>query len=64
MTTAYRYATDDTDIEDVSILLDLCHRCATQAHRHGEPLYRAAAPSVEWDEGYRCDRCDRRITLS
>jgi hypothetical protein len=64
MTTAYRYATADTDGSDVTVMLDLCHRCAAQERDHGTALDRADAPSVEWDDEYRCDRCDRRITLS
>jgi len=67
MTTAHRYAhITELNEEGVSIHFDLCKPCAKildaeDAIDNRDPM---ECPVVDYDEGYRCDRCDRRISLS
>jgi uncharacterized Zn finger protein (UPF0148 family) len=61
---AHRYATDTVDDEGVTIMLDLCHKCAKVLSDLNQIDGRVYCPTVDYHEGYQCDRCDRRIALS
>lgn len=66
-TTAHRYPhLTEVDSEGVTVHYDLCKPCAKVLDAEGviELGYTMTCPEVDYDEGYRCDRCDRRISLS
>jgi hypothetical protein len=66
MTTAHRYphltAVYDEGINDH---FDLCKPCAKVLDAEGVIDLRGSmlCPNVDYDEGYTCDRCGRRIAL-
>ena len=57
---AHRYATPEVDEYDVTVCLDLCSNCAARTVDLDGPI---PAPTVAFDEGYRCDGCNRRISV-
>jgi hypothetical protein len=53
------------DSDGTTVHYDLCKPCATRWTADGKiDLIEMECPEVDYDEGYRCDRCDRRISLS
>ena len=67
MTTACRYPHMTlVDEEGVTVHFDLCKPCATVLADEGviDGLAEMEYPEVDYDEGYRCGRCDRRISLA
>jgi hypothetical protein len=53
------------DEEGVTVHYDLCDRCATVLTDEGViDGVEMTCPEVDYDEGYRCDRCNLRISLS
>jgi len=68
-TTGHRYPHMTlVDEEGVTVHYDLCDRCATKMGNEGEGVIdnwsKMTCPEVDYDEGYRCDRCNLRISLS
>ena len=66
-TTAHRYPhLTEVDSEGVTVHYDLCKPCATALTDEGviDGEAEMECPEVDYDEGYRCDRCDRRVSLS
>jgi transposase len=66
MTTAHRYPhLNELDDEGVDVSSDLCKPCAKVLDAEDvidirNPMF---CPNVDYDEGYTCDRCGRRIAL-
>jgi hypothetical protein len=66
MTTAHRYPhLTAVDVDGTTVHYDLCKPCATVLNDLNViDLIEMECPEVDYDEGYRCDRCDRRISLA
>ena len=63
MTIAHRY--EDITADEAGAYFDLCKPCAKVLDAEDVIDLRGPilSPDVDYEEGYTCDRCDRRIAL-